>query len=180
MFYFGNLKLVSYISLHFTHTVDPDDPDTIMSSPAKRFYLPPSSLNTHQLVNNSSVSNNVHHTTHHTVHHTQSISSCSSPDHPSDSNSNHGSCDEDSGSEPAFIAHTTSSSAASTSITHPLSCDTRHGNNSNGFAFVKPRYVAPQSPLAAGVNSHPTPTQEIRKSTLRPTSYTFTPVKERS
>lgn len=154
-----------------------------MSSPAKRshFYLPPSSLNTHQLVNNTS--NNSIHPTHHNVHHTHSISSCSSPDHPSDSNSNHGSCDEDSGSEPAFIAHTTSSSsaAASTSITHPLSCDTRHGNNSNGtFAFVKPRYVAPQSPLAAGVNSHPAPPQEIRKSTLRPTSYTFTPVKERS
>ncbi|XP_066915268.1 PABIR family member 2-like [Clytia hemisphaerica] len=138
--------------------LDPDDDS--MGSPAKRsshFYPPPSSLNTHQL--------NSH-----------SISSCSSPDHPSDSNSNHCSCDEDSGSEPAFIAHSHSSSTSHTPVSNPLSCDTR-----TGFAFVKPRYVAPQSPLAAGHNSHPPPSShEVRKSTLGPSSYTFAPVKERS
>lgn len=171
----------------FFYTVDTDDPDTVMmSSPAKRpsshFYMPPSSTSN---FNNSSHHQVGTHITHHHQHHSNaySISSCSSPDHPSDSNSNHGSCDEDSGSEPAFVSRLSSNSSTAHAVaTHPLSCDTRHGSSSNGnsFAFVKPRYVAPQSPLAAGVNSHSAPTKEIRKSTLGPTSYTFTPVKERT
>jgi len=148
-------------------SVDPDDADSA-SSPAKRspFYYTPPNYNTHPLT---------------TCH---SLSSCSSPDHPSDSNSNHCSGDEDSGSEPAFIAHSSLTTAAShTPVSNPLSCDTRQ--QSNSFAFVKPRYVAPQSPLAAGVsalNSHAAVAnshEQNRKSTIGPNSYSFAPV-ERS
>lgn len=156
------MRVCNYCILDFFPLVDTDESDSFCS-PAKRtsvFFSP------------------------YSAHANHLSSSGSSPDHPSDSNGNHCSCDEDSGNENAFLSHHINLSATTALSTTPmtnspvnssiLTCDTKHAS-SGGFA--KPRYIAPQSPLAAGVNSAST-NEIIRKSTLGATSYTFTPVKE--
>ncbi|XP_057301760.1 uncharacterized protein LOC130636147 [Hydractinia symbiolongicarpus] len=103
-----------------------------------------------------------------------SSSSNSSPDHLLDVHIARLSGDED--SEHVFITNSITTSA--TLVNNPLSCDTRP---INAFAFVKPRYVAPQSPLAAGVNSssiHQAHDSSRKASLSNCTSYTFTSVKE--
>ena len=139
-------------SLPSKRKLDPDDPDHCMATPPKRIPY------------NSSIST------------TSSVSSCSSPDHPSDTNSSLLSCDEDSGNEQMFQPHASivSMTPIMTPITpasSPLTCDTRHPSQTYGF--VKPHYVAPQSPLAAGVNSASI-LPDSRMNKLKPSGYSFT------
>ncbi|XP_004207869.1 uncharacterized protein LOC101239003 isoform X1 [Hydra vulgaris] len=100
-----------------------------------------------------------------------SFSSCSSPDPPCDSFNHHFLCDDDSGCEQVFTTHTVMT--VTTPSNSPLMCDIR---SPNSFPFVKPRYVAPQSPLAAGVSSASIANDVVRKLSLGCPSYTFQPV----
>lgn len=135
--------------------VDAEDCDSFNPSPAKRpansFYSPVSTLS--------------------------SVSSSSSPDHLSDSNLNRFSCDDDSGNENAFLPSISQQTSlnAITPVNTPLSCDTR---TTHSFAFMKPRYIAPQSPLAAGVSSASMVSDTNRKGSVNGQSYSFAPVKD--
>ncbi len=104
---------------------------------------------------------------------TSSASTCSSPENNFDSV--HLSFDDDSGSDNSFVGASTSVMSPIT-VSNPNSFfyDSRH---SQTFSFLKPRYVAPPSPLAAGVHSASI-NNESKKNAFTGTNYTFTPVKD--
>ncbi len=106
---------------------------------------------------------------------TSSASSCSSPDINFDSVQL--SFDDDSGSDQSFTSTSTAAISPLT-VSNPASFfyDSKH---SQTFSFLKPRYVAPPSPLAAGVHSASI-NNEQRKNTFVGSNYTFTPVNDQS
>eukprot|EP00794_Sanderia_malayensis_P010774 gene10774-11927_t len=115
---------------------------------------------------------------HHTLS-TSSASTCSSPDIHFDSSA-HLSFDDDSGSDNSYPGTSAPSSSMSPiAVSNPNSFfyDSKH---SQAFSFLKPRYVAPPSPLAAGVHSASINQSESKKNTFATNNpnYSFTPVKD--
>ena len=132
--------------------MDPDDIDQYATpSPSKRLALYQSSLST------------------------SSNSSCSSPDHPY--TSSHLSFDDDSGSDCSWPGTTSYSSSLTFSPLTVHSGNSFPDPKSVPFSFVKPKYVAPPSPLAAGSNSASIQV-DPRRNSVGATSYTFTPVRD--
>eukprot|EP00112_Aurelia_sp_Birch-Aquarium-sp1_P006359 Seg1703.5 transcript_id=Seg1703.5/GoldUCD/mRNA.D3Y31 product="Protein FAM122A" protein_id=Seg1703.5/GoldUCD/D3Y31 len=109
---------------------------------------------------------------------TSSASTSSSPDHQSmPFDAVHLSFDDDSGSEHSLSSNATPTSISPIIVNHsnPFFYD---GRSSQTFPFLKPRYVAPPSPLAAGMQSA-SMNNDTRKNSLHGgATYAFTPVKD--
>jgi len=102
-----------------------------------------------------------------------SASSCSSPDHHTFDSVNI-SFDEDSGSEYSLSNY---SSASGVSPQGASGSNSFYGEakNQNTYPFLKPKYIAPPSPLATGMISSSLQHESKKGST---NAYTFTPVNE--
>ena len=104
-----------------------------------------------------------------------SASSCSSPDHHTFDSVNI-SFDEDSGSEYSLSNY---SSASGVSPLGASGSNSFYGEakNQNAYPFLKPKYIAPPSPLATGMISSSLQ-HESKKGSTNASTYTFTPVNE--
>ena len=104
-----------------------------------------------------------------------STSTCSSPDHHTFDSVNM-SFDEDSGSDYSVSSYTSASGVSPLNVNNSATfC--AEAKNHNSCPFLKPKYIAPPSPLATGMHSASIQNESKRTSTSTST-YTFTPVKE--